>query len=173
MRIGLRLARDSVASGLGELTSQLSAVRSVDHIRTVAALIPAALGADDVAVSRLSADGDWLEDISRHDWSEPGGRYRLAEYPATAYVIRTRTAGQVVVGDLASDPTELALLEENGFGAMMMIPLVFGGCDLGLLELYRCRAQPFSSGELERAQLLAHQLAAVIDLLERVDPVRA
>ena len=40
----------------------------------------------------------------------------LDDYPATEYVLRTRTAGQVVVGDPASDPAEVALLERNGFG---------------------------------------------------------
>ena len=49
-----------------------------------------------------------------------------------------------------------------------MVPLVFGGRDVGLLELYRRHALPWSSAEIERAQLLAHQLAAVIDLLERI-----
>ena len=48
-----------------------------------------------------------------------------------------------------------------------MVPLVFGGRDVGLLELYRRHPLPWNSGEIERAQLLAHQLAAVIDLLAR------
>jgi GAF domain-containing protein len=48
-----------------------------------------------------------------------------------------------------------------------MVPLVFGGRDVGLLELYRRRGMPWNSGEIERAQLLAHQLAAVLDLLAR------
>ena len=42
---------------------------------------------------------------------------RCADYPATEYVLRTRTAGQVVAGDPASDPAEVALLERNGFQA--------------------------------------------------------
>ena len=82
-------------------------------------------------------------------------------------MLRTRTAGQVVVGDPASDPSEVALLEQSGFQAVLMVPLVFGGRDVGLLELYRRHAMPWSSGEIERAQLLAHQLAAVLDLLAR------
>jgi GAF domain-containing protein len=72
-----------------------------------------------------------------------------------------------VVGDPASDPAEVELIERNGFGAVLMVPLVFGGRDVGLLELYRRHAMPWNSGEIERAQLLAHQLAAVLDLLAR------
>jgi len=47
------------------------------------------------------------------------------------------------------------------------VPLVFGGQDVGLLELYRRHAIPWSTREIERAQLLAHQLGAVLDLLAR------
>ena len=138
-----------------------------EDISRVAAMIPAVLVADEAAVSRVVPGEDCLEDLSRHGWSQPGERYRLADYPATAYVLRTRTAGQVVSGDSASDPSEVALLERSGFQAVLMVPLVFGGRDVGLLELYRRHALPFSSGEVERAQLLAHQLGAVIDLLSR------
>ncbi len=82
-------------------------------------------------------------------------------------MLRTRTAGQIVVGDPASDPSEVAVLERSGHQALLMVPLVFGGRDVGLLELYRRHAMPWNSGEIERAQLLAHQLAAVLDLLAR------
>ena len=141
-----------------------------DDLAECAAMIPAVLGAEDAAVSRVVPGEHCVEDISRHGWSQPGARYHLDEYPATAWVLRTRTAGQVVVGDPASDPAEVDLIERNGFGAVLMVPLVFGGRDVGLLELYRRHALPWSSAEIERAQLLAHQLAAVVDLLERVSP---
>ena len=103
----------------------------------------------------------------------PGERYRLSDFPATEYVLRTRTAGQVVVGDPASNPSEVALLEQAGHQALLMVPLVFGGRDVGLLELYRRHSMPWNSGEIERAQLLAHQLAAVLDLLTRDITARA
>ena len=48
-----------------------------------------------------------------------------------------------------------------------MVPLVSGGRDVGLLELYRRHAMPWNTAEIERAQLLAHQLGAVLDLLTR------
>jgi GAF domain-containing protein len=170
VRIGMRIARephDDAAPTLGDLIARLTTVSSVDDIRDVAKMIPAVLGGDDAAVSRLVPGEDCVEDISRHGWSVPGERYKLSAFPATEYVLRSRTAGQVVVGDPASEPSEVALLEQSGFQAVLMVPLVFGGRDVGLLELYRRHAMPWSSGEIERAQLLAHQLAAVLDLLER------
>jgi diguanylate cyclase (GGDEF)-like protein len=170
VRIGMRIARephDDAAPTLGDLIGRLTTVSSADDIRDVAAMIPAVLGGDDAAVSRVVPGEDCVEDISRHGWSMPGERYQLSDFPATAYVLRSRTAGQVVVGDPASDPSEVALLEQSGFQAVLMVPLVFGGRDVGLLELYRRHAMPWSAGEIERAQLLAHQLAAVLDLIAR------
>ena len=170
LRIGMRIARephDDSAPTLGDLISRLTTVSCVDDIRDVAEMIPGVLGADDAAVSRVVPGENCVEDISRHGWSSPGERYCLGDFPATDYVLRTRTAGQVVVGDPASDPAEVALLEQSGHQAVLLVPLVFGGQDVGLLELYRRHAMPWNSGEIERAQLLAHQLAAVLDLFAR------
>jgi GAF domain-containing protein len=166
----MRIAREPLDDGapkLGDLIARLTTVSCVDDIRNAAALIPGVLGADDAAVSRVVPGADCIEDISRHGWSSPGERYRLSDFPATEYVLRARTAGQVVVGDPASDPAEVRLLERVGHQALLMVPLVFGGRDVGLLELYRRHAMPWNNGEIERAQLLAHQLAAVLDLLAR------
>jgi diguanylate cyclase (GGDEF)-like protein len=170
VRIGMRVvreSRDDAVPTLGDLIGRLATVRGVEDIRMVATMIPAVLGGDDAAVSRVVLGEGCVEDISRHGWSKPGERYYLRDYPATEYVLRTRTAGQVVAGDPASDPAEVALLEQSGMQAVLMVPLVFGGRDVGLLELYRRVAIPWSNGEIERAQLLAHQLGAVIDFLAR------
>jgi diguanylate cyclase (GGDEF)-like protein len=174
VRIGIRIAREPHDEGeptLGDVIARLTTVSCVDDIRAVAKMIPGVLGGDDAAVSRVVPGADCVEDISRHGWSRPGARYYLRDFPATEYVLRTRTAGQVVVGDPASDPAELAVLEKAGYQALLMVPLVFGGRDVGLLELYRRHALPWNSGEIESAQLLAHQLGAVIDLLARTAAV--
>ena len=172
MRV-VREPQDDSMPTLGDLIARLASVSCVEDIREVATMIPTVLGGDDAAVSRVVPGEGCVEDISRHGWSMPGERYRLSDFPATAYVLRSRTAGQVVVGDPASEPSEVALLEQSGFQAVLMVPLVFGGRDVGLLELYRRHAMPWSSGEIERAQLLAHQLAAVLDLLAREIAPRA
>src|SRR5215217_2848944 len=176
VRLGMRVARDThedAVPTLGDLIARLTTVGCVDDIRAVASMIPAVLGADDAAVSRVVPGANCVEDISRHGWSQPGERYCLRDYPATGYVLRNRTAGQVLVGDPASDPAEVRLLESAGHQAVLMVPLVFGGRDVGLLELYRRHALPWNCGEIERAQLLAHQLAAVLDLLARELHARA
>jgi diguanylate cyclase (GGDEF)-like protein len=176
VRIGLRVAREPHDGGeltLGHLIGRLTGAVSAEDISALAALIPEVLRADDAAISRLTGEGEFIEEVGRSGWSQPGERLRLAECPAAGYVLRTRTAGQVVTGDSASDPTLVRLLERNGFQALLMVPLVFGGRDVGLLELYRRQPIPWNSGEIERAQLLAHQLAAVMDHLARTVGPRA
>ena len=170
VRIGMRVARephDATVLSFGDVIERLASVSSVEDIAAVAELIPAVLAADEAAVSRVVPGEGCIEDISRHGWSKPGARYYLRDYPATEFVLGTRTAGQVVSGDPASDPAEVALLEQSGFQALLMVPLFFGGRDVGLLELYRRHAVPWTGREIERANLLAHQLGAVIDLLAR------
>jgi diguanylate cyclase (GGDEF)-like protein len=162
-----RESREDQSPSLGDVISRLAGVSCVEDLRDVAAMIPDVLVGDDAAVSRVVPGAGCLEDISRHGWSRPGMRYALADFPATAYVLRTRTAGQVLTSDPASDPSEVAVLEQSGHQAVLLVPLVFGGRDVGLLELYRRHAIPWNSREIERAQLLAHQLGAVIDLLAR------
>jgi len=175
VRIGMRIARDPHDDGsptLGDLIARLTTVSRVEDIVGIAAMIAAVLGGDDAAISRVVPGEDCLQDLSWHGWSKPGERYSLRDFPATEYVLRTRTAGQVVVGDPAADPAEVALLAHAGHQAVLMVPLVFGGRDVGLLELYRRHALPWSSGEIERSQLLAHQLAALLELLARDDQPR-
>ncbi len=131
-------------------------------------MIPAVLGADDAAVSRVVPGEGCLEDLSRHGWSQPGERYLLARLPRDRVRAAHAHRRPGRVGRPARPiPSEVALLEQSGFQAVLMVPLVFGGRDVGLLELYRRHPLPWNSGEIERAQLLAHQLGAVIDLLAR------
>jgi GAF domain-containing protein len=131
----------------------------------VAPRIAPVVCADEAVISRVV--GDRVRDVGDYGWTDLSHEYALADFPATAHVLRTRTPGQVVAGDPVSDPAEVALLRHGGFEVVLMVPLVFGGRDVGLLELYRRRAIPFSAGEVERAMLISHQLAAVLDLLER------
>ena len=170
VRTGMRIARephDDSAPSLADVVARLTTVSCLQDICDLAPLIPGVLGADDAAVSRVMPGASCVESISDHGWSRPGERFHLSDYPATEFVLRTRTAGQIVVGDTASDAAEVALLERAGHQTLLMVPLVFGGRDVGLLELYRRLAIPWNNGEIQRAQLLAHQLAAVVDLLSR------
>jgi GAF domain-containing protein len=86
----------------------------------------------------------------------------MAGYPATQLLLEHGEAGQVVVGDPASDPAEVAELVRLGHGALLMVPLGIGGRQAGLLEVYRDQARAFTASEIDRARVVALQFAAVL-----------
>src|SRR5438045_2972845 len=79
-----------------------------------------ALNAEDVSVMWV-VDGA-LELLS-DNIDAPGERWELSDFPATARLLDAHVSGQVVVGDAASDPVEIAELARLGYGAVLMIPV--------------------------------------------------
>jgi len=62
------------------------------------------------------------------------GPYRLADYPLTRRVIEEQTVAQVSKDDPGADRAELAALAVEGDAHMVMVPLVYRGQCIGLLE---------------------------------------
>src|SRR4029079_6762692 len=115
------------------------------------------LGADDVSLMRVDRESDELELVSVKDTNEVGARWSLNDFPATRYVLDHRVPGQVVAGDAAGDPAELAELEALGMATLLSAPLVYGGRDLAVLEVYRTLPQAFTVREVDRARVLSQQ----------------
>jgi GAF domain-containing protein len=120
------------------------------------------LHADDVAVSRVIARERCVETLSEHDWGLTGERFSYDDYPTTEHVIAAQVLGQLIEGDPAADPSELKLLAASGFKALLIAPVVFGGETVGLLEIYRKSARPWSGAEVDHARILAHSLGPAI-----------
>jgi GAF domain-containing protein len=114
---------------------------------------------------RIVRETDELELLSEHNFNPTGSRWPLANFPATRYVVDHRVPGQVVVGDEAGDPAELAELAELGMSSVLIVPVVFGGRELAVLEVYRRLPQAFTSREVDRARVLAQQFGAALDRL--------
>jgi GAF domain-containing protein len=66
---------------------------------------------------------------------------------------------------IASDPAELASLEEEGMAALLMVPVVSGDRNLALIEIYGRHPQAFTSAEVDHARVVAQQFGAVLDRL--------
>jgi len=80
-------------------------------------------------------------------------------------VLDHRVPGQVVAGDAAGDPAELAELEALGMATLLIVPIVYGGRDLAVLEVYRTLPQAFTVREVDRARVLSQQFGAALDRL--------
>jgi GAF domain-containing protein len=161
----MRATAGGFARGIAELADELAEVRTLGDLGAVYRRAAEVLRADDMALLRVDHSTGQLVLLSEHDMFGPGESWRLADFPATEFVLRNRTPGQVVAGDAAGDPAELAALEEEGLAAMLMVPVVSGGRDVALLEVYRRHPQAFTAAEVDHARVVAQQFGAVLGRL--------
>jgi excisionase family DNA binding protein len=89
--------------------------------------------------------------------------YPLSLYPLTRRVLEEQMAAVVNVSDPAADPAELAELLSEGDKSLLMVPLVYGGRSIGLLELMdHLRERRYSVQELRICRAVAGQAAAAL-----------
>ena len=159
---GMRLAGVPVvgaAASLAEMTDVLARARTLEELNRALHGVTLQLGADEAAVSRVDAAAGCLVTVSNHTWTHEGERFALADYPTTAHVIAEQAIGQVIAGDPASDPAELAVLETAGMRAVLLMPLVHGGTTIALLEVYRRSPQAWTNTQVDLARMLANHIA--------------
>ena len=87
--------------------------------------------------------------------------YMLDDFPATRRVIADLVEVATAIGD-GGDRAEHQLLEENGFQAILMAPLVVGSRACGLIELFDVRNRTFTAEEMQFCRLLADQAGIVL-----------
>jgi GAF domain-containing protein len=146
---------------LAEITDVLAAARTLEDLMRALEGVTRQLGAQESAISGIEG-GEWLVTMSEHDWGAEGGRYRLADYPTTAHVLAEQAIGQVIAGDPASDPAELAVLATAGMSAVLLMPLVSAGATIALLEIYRTAPQAWTNTQVEHARVLANHIGPTL-----------
>jgi diguanylate cyclase (GGDEF)-like protein len=168
VRHGVRLA-GRAASGAGAwaralatLADDLALVRGVDELIPAGRRAARLLDADDASLMRV-VDGA-LEQLT-DEGDTHGKRWPLSDYPATQGLLDTRTCGQIVVGDPASDPDEVAELERIGHNALLIVPLQLSDGRQAVMEVYRRHAQAFTTAEVDRARVVGLQFATVLGRL--------
>lgn len=167
--MGMRLGASSFSDDAGQLSladvaERLAAMRSTDELGPALPLMERLMHADRIAISRVLAAERCVQTVA--DWTGTGAQLRehfsYSAYPTTEHVISRQVAGQVIAGDPAADPAELELLFELGLGTVLMAPIVFRGATVGLLEVYRAVARPWTGAEIDTARLLSHALGASV-----------
>jgi EAL domain-containing protein (putative c-di-GMP-specific phosphodiesterase class I) len=162
--MGLRVSASDAPLSLGEVAAVLGRVSSHADLDMAVRLIERLLHADDVTVSRVIVGERCIETLTAHAGLAPGERYGYDDYPTTEHVIVDQVVGQLLAGDPSSDPAELRLLDELGFAALLMVPVVSRGATVGLLEVSRRTGRPWTSAETDNARLLAQCLSAAVAL---------
>jgi excisionase family DNA binding protein len=90
-------------------------------------------------------------------------QYPLSKYPLTRRVLEEQQPAVVNAGDPAADPHELRELVREGDKSLLMVPLVFRGESIGLVELMdHTRERRYSRQELRICTAVAGQAAVAL-----------
>ncbi len=101
-------------------------------------------------------------DAKGRRWST-SGVFSLDEFPVTRRVLDGQTAITVNVDDRGADAAEVALMRRYGEKSILMLPLVYQGRAIGLLEACdRMQSRRYSGQELRLCRALAGQAAVAL-----------
>ncbi len=92
-----------------------------------------------------------------------GKVYQAARYPLTRRVLMERVTALVNVSDPAADPDEVRELRREDDKSLLMVPLVYRGRSIGLLELVdHLRERRYTRQELRLCTAIAGQAAVAL-----------
>jgi len=97
-----------------------------------------AVGARAGSISQMLGDVllHLVEHVPGGGTLQTGHGYLVSDYPVTNEVLTTREPRTVAVADPGADASEVALLRQFGYEALLMLPLVVDGAVWGLVEIY-------------------------------------
>ena len=129
----------------------------LDVLNALAGDLVETLDADACAISRVI--GDVLIMVAERVPDERtllhGQGYLVSDYPQTAEVLETRVPRALTLADPDVDDAEASVLREQGFGAVVMVPLDVNGAVWGLVEVYRLEPVAFTDEQVEQATRLS------------------
>jgi diguanylate cyclase (GGDEF)-like protein len=157
---------------LERLSARLAGARSRKDLEDSLGLIAAELGADRITLSQWHRGVGTIDTLAESHAPVGEPVFPAADYPLTEHVLRTQEATQVLVGDPDAEPTEVELMLQLGYRSLLMVPVVRHGESLGLVEAYTIEERAWARTEINRARIVANQLAAVIEVVS-VDRERA
>ena len=150
--------------GLERISARLAAARTKRDLEDALPLLAGEINADSLALSRLHPGEGVLETLAETE-KEHRTLFDLSDYPLTDKVLRTQEAVQVMIGDPETEPSEVDYLLELGYGTVLILPVVYAGESIGALEAYCVQERPWSRTEINRARIIANQIASVYQSL--------
>ena len=97
-----------------------------------------------------------------------GRGYLASDFPETVIVLQERRAYTTSVRDPGADAKELEVLDDLGFGSLLMLPFEVGGEAWGLVEVYDGPERQFSAQDAEQAAELIGEAGIRFALLRAV-----
>ena len=161
---------------LEHLAGRLANTRTASDLYSTLDLMAGELHADKIALSRWHPERRILQTLAESGDQAQDEFFSVDDYPATARVLEEQEATQVMVGDPEADSSEVGFLLSQGYRSLLMVPIVLGGESLGIVEATSEEDRPWTRTEINRARIIANQLASVIQSHfsvregERVEP---
>ena len=125
------------------------------------------VGATACSASRVV--GEYVVDATDHALREVSlgddAAYRIADFPLTAEVLRSREARTVSFAEGDVDPSEAFILRDLGMNALLMVPMQVRGSAWGLVELYEMRLRRFTEEDVTVAQFLVAQAERRLEIV--------
>jgi diguanylate cyclase (GGDEF)-like protein len=147
---------------LEHLSGRLANARSKRDLYSALDLIAGELHADKVALSQWHAAIGAVETLAESGDQSDDGLFSIDDFPATKAVLERHDAAQVLAGDPDSDRAEVQLLLQQGYRSLLMVPVLNRGECLGVVEAMSEQERPWTRTEINRARIIANQLASVI-----------
>jgi GAF domain-containing protein len=154
-------ADTGAAPSLGDLADVLARAETIRELNLALGGVTLLLGAEEAAISRLDPVAGCLITVSDHEWSHEGERWALADFPTTAHVVADQVIGQVIAA-IRRRPGRARGARDGGMSAVLLLPLVFEGTTIALLEIYRRAPQAWTNTQVDRARVLANDIAAAL-----------
>ena len=119
------------------------------------------------AISSYSADDETLTVLADYDSrgrrTPTAGRWDLRQYPATVALMREQVPAVFNLDDRRVDPAERAQLVHDRVKSNLIVPLVYQGRSIGLLEVQDAqRSRTYSRQELRLVSALAGHAAVAL-----------
>jgi diguanylate cyclase (GGDEF)-like protein len=153
---------------LEHLSGRLANARTVADLQSALDLIASELHADKVALSRWVPEVGAIETLTESGEGSGQEFFAVTDFPLTAEVLEEQIAAQVIAEDPRADSSEVALLLSMGYRTLLMVPVVHRGESLGIVEAMSEEERPWTRTEINRARIIANQLASVIQSHFRV-----
>ena len=147
---------------LENLAGRLANTRTASDLYSTLDLMAGELRADKIALSRWHPERQALQTLAESGDQAQDEYFSVDDYPATARVLEEQEATQVMVGEPEADASEVRFLLSQGYRSLLMVPIVLGGETLGIVEAMSEEDRPWARTEINRARIIANQLASVI-----------
>ncbi|HSL96748.1 MAG TPA: GAF domain-containing protein [Thermoleophilia bacterium] len=166
--LAARRARERELETLLETSIALvSRLELEDLLKEIARQVTRLLDCHFCAISTLNEEAQSVRILADYDRSGrrlPGApEYPLARYPLTRRVLEGRMTAVVNLSDPAADSDERRELEREGDKSLLMVPLVYRGRSIGLIEVMdHLRERRYSRQELRLCGAVAGQAAVAL-----------